>query len=99
MISWREAEAVIPMADQVARPGPDRKRMSGGAVTGLVAAIVLLIFMFQNTDDIRVRFLFLHFTWPLWLYTFGVSVFGALLWFGLGVMRRHRRREQRREER
>ena len=37
--------------------------MSGGAVTGLVAAIVLLIFMFQNTGDIRVRFLFLHFTW------------------------------------
>ena len=26
-------------------------------------------------------------------------VFGALVWFGLGVMRRHRRRKERRENR
>jgi hypothetical protein len=28
-----------------------------------------------------------------------VAVFGALTWFGLGVLRRHRRRKARRAER
>jgi hypothetical protein len=28
-----------------------------------------------------------------------MAVFGALVWFGLGVMRRHRRRKERRENR
>jgi uncharacterized integral membrane protein len=39
------------------------------------------------------------FIWPLWVYTIVVAVFGALVWFGLGVMRRHRRRKERRENR
>jgi uncharacterized integral membrane protein len=60
---------------------------------------VLLIFIIQNTQDVKFHFLFLHFTWPLWLYTIVVALFGALVWFGLGVMRRHRRRKARREAR
>jgi hypothetical protein len=28
-----------------------------------------------------------------------VALFGALVWFGLGVLRRHRRRKDRRAER
>jgi len=53
----------------------------------------------QNTQDVKFDFLFLSFKWPLWLYTIVVALVGALVWFGLGVMRRHRRREGRREER
>jgi len=34
-----------------------------------------------------------------WLYTIVMAAFGALVWFGLGVMRRHRRRKERRENR
>jgi len=60
---------------------------------------VLLIFIVQNTDDVRFDFLFLNFTWPLWLYTIVTALFGALVWIGLGVMRRHRRRVARREAR
>jgi uncharacterized integral membrane protein len=60
---------------------------------------VLVIFVLQNTADVRFHFLFLDFTWPLWLYTIVVAVFGALTWFGLGVLRRHRRRKARRAER
>jgi uncharacterized integral membrane protein len=60
---------------------------------------VLLIFVLQNTGDVRFHFLFLDFTWPLWLYTIVVALFGALVWFGLGVVRRHRRRKARRAER
>jgi hypothetical protein len=34
----------------------------------------------------------------LWFYTIIVALFGALVWFGLGVIRRHQRRMQRRED-
>ena len=60
---------------------------------------VLSIFIVQNTEDVRFHFLFLDFTWPLWIYTIVVAAFGALVWFGLGVMRRHRRRKERRDNR
>ncbi len=76
------------------RSGPSGRTIALGG--GLA---VLLIFMVQNTEDIRFQFLFVHFTWPLWLYTIVVAVFGALVWFGFGVLRRHRRRVARREER
>lgn len=65
----------------------------------IVVIAVLLLFVFQNTEDVRLHFIVFHFTWPLWLYTIVVAVFGAILWFGLGVMRRHRRRVERRAER
>jgi uncharacterized integral membrane protein len=74
-------------------------KLGGGAIASLTGLGVLLIFVFQNTDDVRFHFLVLDFTWPLWLYTIVVALFGALLWFGLGVMRRHRRRKARRAER
>lgn len=64
-----------------------------------MAVAVLLIFIFQNTGTVRLNFLVFHFTWPLWLYTIVVAVFGAALWIGLGVLRRHRRRQERRAER
>jgi uncharacterized integral membrane protein len=77
----------------------ENRKLGGGAIASLSGLGVLLIFVFQNTDDIRVHFLFLDFTWPIWLYTIVVAAFGALLWFGLGLMRRHRRRKERRAER
>ena len=59
----------------------------------------LVTFIVQNTDDVRLDFLFWHFTWPVWLLTVVSALLGALVWFGLGVMRRHRRRKERREDR
>jgi uncharacterized integral membrane protein len=55
--------------------------------------------MIQNTEDIRIDFLFSSFTWPLWLYTFVIALLGAVVWVGLGVIRRHRRRKAHREDR
>ena len=75
------------------------RKLSGGAIASLSGLGVLMIFVFQNTADVRFHFLWLDFTWPLWLYTIVVAVFGALVWFGLGVIRRHRRRKARRAER
>jgi len=75
------------------------RRLGGGAFASLAGLAVLLIFVVQNTQDVKFDFLFLSFKWPLWLYTIVVALVGALVWFGLGVMRRHRRRKARRASR
>src|SRR5262249_2469265 len=77
----------------------ERRRLGGGAIAAIVGGAVLVIFIIQNREDVAFDFLWINFTWPLWLYTIIVAVFGALLWLGLGVLRRHRRREERREDR
>ena len=75
------------------------RRLGGGAIASLTGVGVLLIFMVQNTQDVTVHFLFWKFTWPVWLLILMSAVFGALVWLGLGMMRRHRRRKARREDR
>jgi uncharacterized integral membrane protein len=45
---------------------------------------LLLIFMLQNTESVRLDFLFWGFTWPLWLLTLASALLGALVWFGVG---------------
>jgi uncharacterized integral membrane protein len=74
-------------------------RLSGGAIASLTGVGLLVVFMIQNTEPITLHFLFWSFTWPLWLFTLVMALVGALVWFGLGVMRRHRRRKARREDR
>ena len=86
------------MSDQSTPASEDRK-IGGGAIATLTGLGVLLVFVIQNTEQVEFRFLFLTFTWPLWLYTILAAAFGALVWFGLGVMRRHRRRSARRDDR
>ena len=87
------------MAEQSPDGKGDGARLGGGAIASLVGVGLLVIFIAQNTERIRLHFLVWHFSWPLWLYTIVVAVFGAIIWFGLGVMRRHRRRKERREDR
>ena len=55
--------------------------------------------MIQNTEDVTLNFLVWSFTWPLWLFSVVMALFGAFVWFGLGVIRRHRRRKARRDDR
>jgi uncharacterized integral membrane protein len=74
-------------------------RISGGAIASIGGLAALIIFMAQNTNDVQVDFLFWHFTWPLWLTILVSAAVGAVVWFGLGVLRRHRRRVARREDR
>lgn len=74
-------------------------RLSGGAIASISGVALLVIFMIQNTEDVTLHFLVWDFTWPLWLFTLMTAAFGALVWFGLGVMRRHRRRKERRAAR
>ena len=86
--------AMDPQTDR-----PSGRRLSGGAIASLSGVALLVIFVAQNTQEVRLHFLAWTFSWPLWLYTLLVAAFGALIWIGLGVMRRHRRRRERREER
>ncbi len=77
----------------------ERRRLGGGAIAALGGGALLVIFVLQNTMDVPVKFLFWDFTWPVWLIVIVSALAGALVWFGLGVLRRHRRRKDRREDR
>jgi len=76
--------------------GGERGRLGGGAIASLIGLALLVIFMVQNREKVTLHFLSWNFTWPLWVFTLVVALVGALVWFGLGVMRRHRRRRNRR---
>ena len=81
------------------RPPAQGRQLGGGAIASLSGVGLLLIFMIQNTQRVQLDFLFWSFTWPLWLFTLASAFLGALVWLGLGVMRRHRRRKERRRAR
>ncbi|WP_433505428.1 LapA family protein [Pseudonocardia halophobica] len=85
--------------DTTAADGHRSGRLSGGVIATLVGAGLLLVFMIQNTAPVSLRFLFWSWSWPLWLFTLVTALLGALVWFGLGVLRRHRRRVARRADR
>jgi uncharacterized integral membrane protein len=76
-----------------------RRRLGGGAIATLVGIALLVIVIVQNSQHIRVKFLFWDWHWPTWLFGLAMAVVGALIWFGAGVLRRHRRRKERRAER
>jgi uncharacterized integral membrane protein len=73
--------------------------ISGGVIGfGLIAAAVL-VFIFQNTQDVDVEFLWFDFSWPLWLIIVVTIVLSCIGWVLAGILRRHRRRKDRREDR
>ena len=80
-------------------PQSEKRRLGGGAIASLTGVALLANFMLQNTETVRLDFLFWSFTWPLWLLILASALLGALVWFGLGVMRRHRRRKELRHDR
>ena len=76
-----------------------RARLGGGAIATIGGLGALGIFMVQNTNDVTVKFLVWEFTWHVWLLILVSALIGAVVWFGMGVLRRHRRRKERRAER
>jgi uncharacterized integral membrane protein len=87
------------MVESIGDGGGESRRITGGAIASLTGVGLLVIFMVQNTNDVRVDFLFWNFTWPLWLVMLVTAVAGALAWIGFGILRRHRRRVERRQRR
>jgi uncharacterized integral membrane protein len=86
-----------PGASQSRSGQQQGRRLGNGAIASLGGVGVLLIFMVQNTEDVSVHFLFWKFTWPVWLLILFSAVFGALVWLGIGVLRRRQRRKDRRD--
>ena len=78
---------------------PARRRLGGGTIALAIGLAFLATFIIQNRQDVKLDFLWWSFTWPLWIYAIVCALFGALVWFGVGVMRRRRRRKGRRENR
>jgi hypothetical protein len=74
-------------------------RVGSGAIASSSGVAALGIFMIQNTEDVTVKFLFWDFTLPVWLLILVAALIGAVVWLGLGVLRRHRRRKERRADR
>ena len=70
---------------------PQRGRIGAGVIFSLIGVVALIIFMIQNTQDIRVHFLVWHFTWSLWILILVAALIGALAWAGGAVVRRYRR--------
>jgi uncharacterized integral membrane protein len=87
------------VAQQGPGDGTSTRGLTGGAIASLTGVGLLGIFMLQNTDDVQLDFLVWSFTWPLWLLCLVMAVFGAIVWLGFGILRRHRRRKERREDR
>ena len=71
-------------------------RLGGGAIASLIGVGLLVVFMVQNREKVTLHFLAWNFTWPLWVFTLVIALVGAVVWFGLGMVRRHRRRKERR---
>ncbi len=93
---------VQPTGEDSTRPEAEQQQgmqLSGGVIASLSGVAALVIFMSQNTEDVTVQFLGWEFTWPVWLLILVSALIGALVWFGLGVLRRHSRRSERRDER
>lgn len=78
----------------MAQAHQERRKLGRGTIAALVGMAVLLIFIFQNTENVKFNFLFVTFSWSLWLYTIVVAAFGALAWVGVSAVRRHRRRQR-----
>jgi uncharacterized integral membrane protein len=87
-------EGPVPKADD-----RGRARLSAGTIAFVGGGALLVVFMAQNTEDVTLDFLWLSFTWPVWLLSLIMAFVGAVVWFGAGVLRRHRRRVARREAR
>lgn len=90
-----------PMQQDHTSPAPQAQtsKLGIGAVASVLGVGLLLIFILQNTKSADVDFLFWTFTWPLWFLIAVSALLGAVVWFGMGVVRRHRRRAARRADR
>ena len=63
---------------------PAQQPTTGGGISprlviAAVATVLLLVFILQNRDPVRIEFLIFSFTSPLWLILLIVAVLAALL--------------------
>jgi uncharacterized integral membrane protein len=84
------------MADERQRPqGRSLSRENQLRIVALVIAALLVIFAFQNTNRVRVSFLFFHWDARVIYLTVVSALLGMLLAYLLGRRRRRVRRGER----
>ena len=88
-----------PTNSGVSGAAPRGARLSGGVIAMIAGGGLLLAFMVQNRENVTLQFLWWTLNVPLWLFTLLVAALGAVVWIGVGVLRRHRRRVARRNAR
>lgn len=76
------------MADE----GSGRTQISAGFVGIAVVAVLLIVFIFQNTQDETVTLLLWEFSAPMWLVLLGTAVVTLVLAEVATMLRRRRRR-------
>lgn len=80
---------------QVAVSRQQRRPMGKFIILGVIA-VLLLVFVFQNTAKVSFSFLFFDFTWPMWLMLLITLLIGFVVGFLTSAMLRRRRRRERR---
>lgn len=55
-----------------------RERMTAGRIAVLVLGLLALVFVFENTGDVRIRLIVPQVTMPLWLALLATLVIGWL---------------------
>ena len=87
------------MADEPQRPQrrPPSRENQMRLIGALVIAAVILIFAFQNTNRVRVSFLFFHWDARVIYLIIVSALLGMLLAYLLGRRRRRVRRDERRD--
>jgi len=87
------------MADQPQRRSqpPAGRENRSRLIVALVIAAVILVFAFQNTNQVRVSFLFFHWDARVIYLIIVSALLGALAAYLVGRLRRSRRREERRD--
>jgi uncharacterized integral membrane protein len=69
-------------------------RMNGRQIGGALIAIVLLVFIMSNRQDVTVEFLFMDFTTSQWVVLTVTALLGAAV--GAGIFSRRQKRKARR---
>ncbi len=77
----------------------DSRKLSLGVIGSGLGIAALVVFMVQNTQDAKVEFLVWDFVWSVWLLVLVSAALGAVVWIGVGILRRRSRRARRRQDR
>ncbi len=86
----RPAQATTPTPAPPTGKTAPRTRVSSVWTTlavGLVFLIALLVFIFQNLEDVRVTFIVFHGSVPLALSLLGSAIVGAVIVLAVGLAR------------
>lgn len=67
----------------------ERRRAPIGLIMSGIAAVVILIFIVQNTESAKVKFLFWNVEWGVWFVILVSMVLGAIMGWGFRFWRRH----------